>query len=230
MTFVPNNYIIWVFLSTPSARRATHAGSVSDAEYDISIHALREEGDYAPGKNPYTGGYFYPRPPRGGRPYQVPKIILDGTISIHALREEGDDAYIDFYYFFCPFLSTPSARRATRFRLCTEIHLPYFYPRPPRGGRLLDRIWILKGWAFLSTPSARRATEVFFLHFCFPPYFYPRPPRGGRPPAAIAVPSAILFLSTPSARRATDSGRLIPFFVDEDFYPRPPRGGRPRTV
>ena len=35
-------------------------------------------------------------------------------ISIHALREEGDDARIQSLQPFVKFLSTPSARRATR--------------------------------------------------------------------------------------------------------------------
>ena len=33
------------FLSTPSARRATRPGRCFPADYGISIHALREEGD-----------------------------------------------------------------------------------------------------------------------------------------------------------------------------------------
>ena len=37
-----------LFLSTPSARRATPIFDDVDCEHDISIHALREEGD---GKN-----------------------------------------------------------------------------------------------------------------------------------------------------------------------------------
>ena len=56
------------FLSTPSARRATVRG---------------QPGELAQ-------GYFYPRPPRGGRP-MVSAAFLDAVlISIHALREEGD--------------------------------------------------------------------------------------------------------------------------------------------
>ena len=55
----------------------------------ISIHALREEGDYVPGSLPLGHGDFYPRPPRGGRPMLF--ILSAGQkISIHALREEGD--------------------------------------------------------------------------------------------------------------------------------------------
>ena len=33
---------------------------------------------------------FYPRPPRGGRPYTVEEAKAIIEISIHALREEGD--------------------------------------------------------------------------------------------------------------------------------------------
>ena len=55
------------FLSTPSARRATQGERVSLANSEISIHALREEGDQL---QPFTALVecdFYPRPPRGGR-------------------------------------------------------------------------------------------------------------------------------------------------------------------
>ena len=35
-----------IFLSTPSARRATSSDGILRFEFDISIHALREEGDF----------------------------------------------------------------------------------------------------------------------------------------------------------------------------------------
>ena len=38
----------------------------------------------------------------------------------------------------------------------------YFYPRPPRGGRLTTSAYHAAIMAFLSTPSARRAT--FYNH------------------------------------------------------------------
>ena len=57
------------------------------------------------------------------------------------------------------FLSTPSARRATGFLAVQVVHLDDFYPRPPRGGRLVR-------------PGLRRPGNNF----------YPRPPRGGRRP------------------------------------------------
>ena len=61
------------------------------------------------------------------------------------------------------FLSTPSARRATRegARICWM--LTNFYPRPPRGGRQQDGTRENILYKFLSTPSARRATAAF-LH------------------------------------------------------------------
>ena len=129
------------------------------------------------------------------------------------------------YCFTTAFLSTPSARRATRLvgglRIFRSIsihalreegdllssllsaHFGDFYPRPPRGGRLVRDGPMLFCRKFLSTPSARRATyrkhkEVqhgtISIHALreegdltargsITPgiNFYPRPPRGGRP-------------------------------------------------
>ena len=127
----------------------------------ISIHALREEGDPSFFDRRYHNGrflstpsarratsatprtsrsrcHFYPRPPRGGRlaEYAFAKHLPE--ISIHALREEGDPAFQFAGLRYLKFLSTPSARRATssRARPCS---IPcYFYPRPPRGGRLVS--------------------------------------------------------------------------------------------
>ena len=56
------------FLSTPSARRATGRNNRPAAPSDISIHALREEGDGATPRHSRARRDFYPRPPRGGRP------------------------------------------------------------------------------------------------------------------------------------------------------------------
>ena len=150
--------------------------------------------------------YFYPRPPRGGRPEEW----LAKTCRLE-------------------FLSTPSARRATAGQELHQAHLGDFYPRPPRGGRRVHPDGSGAAWTFLSTPSARRATSPFkkgdigasiSIHAlreegdgsdhprhqrC--PHFYPRPPRGGRrkcPPPRSAP--GFLFLSTPSARRATMAG------------------------
>ena len=112
------------FLSTPSARRAT----------------------WGEGASCQLGEHFYPRPPRGGRRVDLGAAIDRIHISIHALREEGDRDFGVSESDYIQFLSTPSARRATRF--CFLVSVP-------------DRL-------FLSTPSARRATKDFrnFFRIC----------------------------------------------------------------
>ena len=57
---------------------------------EISIHALREEGDGPPSVFRGPLWDFYPRPPRGGRQQLNGQIVMAELISIHALREEGD--------------------------------------------------------------------------------------------------------------------------------------------
>ena len=80
-----------LFLSTPSARRATVLNNFFCLCIRISIHALREEGDLC------TGCRFVHRVPisihalreEGDSDFaQLDKI--EDLISIHALREEGD--------------------------------------------------------------------------------------------------------------------------------------------
>ena len=104
----------FIFLSTPSARRATLCGA-----YRQSVRH-----------------YFYPRPPRGGRQKQQRSDLGHQRISIHALREEGDAPFCSVAASSTKFLSTPSARRATRTSVSAPSLKSYFYPRPPRGGRL----------------------------------------------------------------------------------------------
>ena len=79
----------------------------------ISIHALREEGDYPAPSRLIFFCYFYPRPPRGGRRPRNNPRCGGCPISIHALREEGDDVPHAVHPKPVLFLSTPSARRAT---------------------------------------------------------------------------------------------------------------------
>ena len=148
------------------------------------------------------GFHFYPRPPRGGRPWNSASIL-------------------------CPlkaFLSTSSARRTTKApEFCIRIieisiHVlreeddvicrawtarsANFYPRPPRGGRHVR-------------------ARVLLKHI----NFYPRPPRGGRPPLFALMVLPPVFLSTSSARRTT--AHFATSCADtSNFYPRPPRGGR----
>ena len=108
--------------------------SLKTGAVNISIHALRVEGD----------------------------ITLDGyaaqcAISIHALRVEGDWRY---HYGYA---RAPISIHALRVEgddggFSATLNLEYFYPRPPGGGRQYwDWVEQLKG-KFLSTPSGWRAT------------------------------------------------------------------------
>ena len=146
------------FQSTPSARRATlQVVELAPHDLEISIHALREEGDSAWTAAPPSRQNFNPRPPRGGRRELHLGQARLCKISIHALREEGDLLYQRERRRSRIFQSTPSARRATvgvarlGDRLIISIHAlreegdgrtdcrpryPWnFNPRPPRGGR-----------------------------------------------------------------------------------------------
>ena len=105
--------LLKIFLSTPSARRATVWCSKSYRASSISIHALREEGDPRSARTGQAPANFYPRPPRGGRRRSCIRCLHRVCISIHALREEGDLKLDISKYFYRVFLSTPSARRAT---------------------------------------------------------------------------------------------------------------------
>ena len=154
-----------------------------------------------------------------------PSQSLRGVrISIHALREEGDT-------------SPPST---------TPVSSRNFYPRPPRGGRLVGRCLVVRTTEFLSTPSARRATTSEDFHCIREPIsihalreegdtlyhkssltmrdFYPRPPRGGRPirPRRPSPPHNFY----PRPPRGGRPLPPLPCAWLANFYPRPPRGGR----
>ena len=198
-----------------------------DAVLQISIHALREEGDrYHNGGVRLYGRNFNPRPPRGGRrcgrhfryrstSFQSTPSARRATssssvysispiISIHALREEGDVVRSVLSLGRSLFQSTPSARRATTHSKPTinimsiSIHALREEGDPPSG-------------------STRR-------QHCD---FNPRPPRGGRPSRGKSSDAKTeQFQSTPSARRATRARRWTAWARVCYFNPRPPRGGR----
>ncbi len=236
------------FLSTPSARRATVHAEGCSRLFQISIHALREEGDWSAGRSRHRLWNFYPRPPRGGRLRSGTIIFRPDKISIHALREEGDICFLIYAIQGFPFLSTPSARRATpqrpvflghtykflstpsaRRATCqipqTITLLQHFYPRPPRGGRHVHKRLVSDDWEFLSTPSARRATLPAGEQAAAMGISIHALREEGDLRISDALELKTAFLSTPSARRATKN----PSFdvaVRINFYPRPPRGGR----
>ena len=193
------------FLSTPSARRATSrwAGLCT------------------------TCCYFYPRPPRGGRPpltmpqYEVWAISIHalreegdqrhqpchhaGGISIHALREEGDSPHFFVLVARRVFLSTPSVRRATEPRMGNQ-QPPAISIHALREEGDLCRAEKLRPYLHISIHALREEGDRKPGSRCIRLSwnFYPRPPRGGRRgDLADAFPQIMEFLSTPSAGRAT---------------------------
>ena len=129
---------IWatIFLSTPSARRATRVRFRRPQKHKVFLSTpSARRATLCKNQKGSTARYFYPRPPRGGRPTLFSIRNLGRTISIHALREEGDLKCDDGHEYHMKFLSTPSARRATTKTGKWELVLDDFYPRPPRGGR-----------------------------------------------------------------------------------------------
>ena len=192
-----------IFLSTPSAGRAT-----------------RTESENTP-----ATPYFYPRPPWGGRPsrscaiafmflflstpsvgratttvlalpswrtlflstpsvgratVEISKVDITTNISIHVLRGEGDGSATTEKQSKVLFLATPSVGRATASRC----------GKKPVG-------------KFLSTPSVGRATNTLTEPGSRTCYFYPRPPWGGRRFTTTERTQTWEFLSTPSVGRAT---------------------------
>ena len=102
-----------VFLSTPSARRATYI--LSDVGcIGLDFYPRPPRGGRLQHRHDHAGQHnFYPRPPRGGRlSHLLRRAVLD-LISIPALREEGDTNLNDGEIYEMEFLSPPSARRAT---------------------------------------------------------------------------------------------------------------------
>ena len=146
----------------------------------ISIHALREEGDWPQRCRQRSSSYFYPRPPRGGRRLNI--SFRD------ALRE---------------FLSTPSARRATRILQRKLPNDRRFLSTPSARRATVPFRRTKSSWIFLSTPSARRATGIYAGITNSKGISIHALREEGDRSLAWAINNRLLFLSTPSARRAT---------------------------
>ena len=235
------------FLSTPSARRATRgmrrcccptgdfyprpprggrpaASGLYKTTVDISIHALREEGDHWNKDTRRYTEYFYPRPPRGGRLCLQGNSLLaksflstpsarratgfiniavhDLLISIHALREEGDLRR----------KNTPVGGLISIHALREEGDEPFIVqitanslflstPSARRATGARREVW--RQYIFLSTPSARRATRPQRSPITRRAISIHALREEGDLDKAAASVSESAFLSTPSARRAT---------------------------
>ena len=108
---------------------------------NISIHALREEGDLF-----------------------CAQEVSCFVISIHALREEGDSPAPECRRPLLPFLSTPSARRATSYNQAGHVDVVISIHALREEGDWSFASRQQMNGKFLSTPSARRAAELQVEH------------------------------------------------------------------
>ena len=135
--------------------------------------------------------YFYSRPPRGGRLERPDVLLVAFLISIHALREEGDIGRNPGYGI--EDISIHALREEGD--LWPSVWMTsgsaYFYPRPPRGGRLA------RGAQMVRTAKN----------------FYPRPPRGGRL-AAAAGTARYGLISIHALREEGDVGTYAHLYPD----------------
>ena len=218
------NRLVHLFLSTPSARRATLflQHKRPPCRFLSTPSARRATGGAAAACKKKTN--FYPRPPRGGRPSE--------TLSPVAMHS----------YFY------PRPPRGGRRGRQQALKLTsYFYPRPPRGGRRTHPASSGRAGDFYPRPP-RGGRPSCSSRAAGASYFYPRPPRGGRQfrdgtkiltdsisihalreegdwahlrhhaPAEISIHALREEGDTPGAKKRT---------WNTYFYPRPPRGGRP---
>ena len=123
------------------------------------------------------------------------------------------------------FLSTPSARRATRRALLQRQQSKHFYPRPPRGGRQAISAEVALIRKFLSTPSARRATFSSRSAYLRRKISIHALREEGDEPRLLHHPLRQV-ISIHALREEGDLWTDNSFLMLLDFYPRPPRGGR----
>ena len=191
-----------VFLSTPSARRATQ-GLEQYNRHNQNFYPRPLRGGRPSATAKYTASKnFYPRPLRGGRLLLVFEqaglfvisihalceegdVVLigqfaGGVISIHALCEEGDVMDNAYQTLLGQFLSTPSARRAT-----------FNGPQYPAGLGISIHALCEEGDAGIL--QAGRHWKISIHALC----------EEGDSAWSWWPRRTVRFLSTPSARRAT---------------------------
>ena len=191
---------------------------------DISIHALREEGDSKMYGRTVNDNDFYPRPPRGGRRPSSTTPISSANFYPRPPRGGRHPGGVGL------------------------LRGQNFYPRPPRGGRLFEVILMEAGHGISIHALREEGDPPGAPAAAWRAYFYPRPPRGGRRgrvrhrPQGVAISihalreegdgrqhvhSDVLSISIHALREEGDSVGPSTSPSATYFYPRPPRGGRP---
>ena len=123
-----------IFLSTPSARRATSAFCWTASPNGFLSTPSARRATWRPASRKTACTNFYPRPPRGGRRGPTGDVMARRNFYPRPPRG-GRRRSAGLRIYTHRFLSTPSARRATNSICARTRNLEYFYPRPPRGGR-----------------------------------------------------------------------------------------------
>ena len=169
------------FQSPPSGGRATpDLSAIALPSSDISIHALRGEGDARRSYHGNDNYNFNPRPPWGGR--------LLGFFMRTRLKI---------------FQSTPSVGRATQNKIIASFTRPKFQSTPSVG-RATKRKQPNQSSTDISIHALRGEGDCPDWQHTDPQiYFNPRPPWGGRHSRFCGVVRYPIFQSTPSVGRAT---------------------------
>mgnify|MGYP001623057820 CR=1 FL=1 len=194
---------------------------------EISTHALREEGDIrCLQTSERWPSYFYPRPPRGGRPDIVAIIQSHKEISTHALREEGDTDKTCSLHRRCR-ISTHALREEGDEVLPGDtISCDLFLPTPSARRATASWLRLMTRWRISTHALREEGDRTSSTHWMRMSHFYPRPPRGGRRPDHRRV-IHLRAISTHALREEGDADDRQNAGNAGDFYPRPPRGGRP---
>ena len=237
-------------LRTISIHALREEGDVDRADVPegvvISIHALREEGDRTIFSHGVHGLEFLSTP--SARRATSPLVVytkLSPFLSTPSARRatEGPDVTLSADKFLSTpsarratsaratcktgrflFLSTPSARRATLRATSSPCFITYFYPRPPRGGRLRHH-------------QPRRLCAPISIHALREEgdRGRHRSPRGrtisihalreeGDLEGCVKIVPLLISIH---ALREEGDRRTQPMQTSTgNFYPRPPRGGR----
>ena len=128
-------------------------------ELQISIHALREEGDVVNSSSASMTCNFNPRPPRGGRRQQRHDDVVDDLFQSTPSARRATDTHAQ-HGNAGEFQSTPSARRATVPGGGNHAQHEISIHALREEGDPIGNDLALGETEFQSTPSARRATKV----------------------------------------------------------------------
>ena len=224
------------------------AGNQGRSYYnEISIHVPREGHDVPAKRHNCTQSHFYPRAPRGARPFEHSRcsgrelflstcpargttvhgaiVLHHSVISIHVPREGHDQIERENYSYSGIFLSTCPARGTT----CAGRHAHervHISTHVPREGHDLAHDQAQPPAGRISTHVPREGHDIFAGDYCKCVYISTHVPREGHDhTTADGRAGERTFLPTCPARGTTDCHRRN---SDGDgyFYPRAPRGAR----